>query len=64
MFGKLFHTPLGGKGFHSTLLGAGKGLARVLDEPLVQGAISAAIPEVAPAYEAVKKSGLLEKFKN
>ena len=64
MFGKLFHSPFGSKGAGGALLGGAKGLARLLDEPIVQGAIQQAIPEVAPIYDGVKKSGLLEKFKN
>ena len=64
-FSKAFHNSFGdSKGWGAKLLGAGKGLAGILDEPLVQGAISAFLPEVAPAYGAIKAIGLLEKAKN
>ena len=64
-FSKGSHNGFGdAKGWGEKLLGGGKGLARILDEPVVQGAISSLIPEVAPAYGALKATGLLEKAKN
>ena len=64
-FSKAFCNGFGdSKGWGDKLLGAGKGLARILDEPVVQGAISTLIPEVAPAYGAIKATRLLEKAKN
>ena len=63
VFHKLLRVPFGSKGAGGALLGGAKGLARLLDEPIVQGAITQAIPEIAPIYDGVKKSGLLEKAK-
>ena len=64
MFGKSHWSGFLGKGFGDKLIGAGKGLARLLDEPIVQGAISTAIPEVAPVFAAAKRTGILEKLKH
>ena len=64
-FSKAFHNGFGdSKGWGDKLLGAGKGLARMLDEPAVQGAISALAPELAVPYGAIKAAGLLERVKN
>jgi hypothetical protein len=64
MFGKnTFSGFLGKGGFGDKLIGAGKGLARVLDEPIVQAGISAFAPEVGAGLAAAKKFGLLEKIK-
>ena len=64
MFGKNNYSGFLGKGFGEKLLGAGKGLARVLDEPLVQAGITAISPEVGVALGVAKPSGLLEKLKH
>jgi hypothetical protein len=64
MFGKNNYSGFLGKGFGEKLLGAGKGLARVLDEPLVQAGITAISPEVGVALGVAKRSGLLEKLKH
>ena len=64
MYLKGNHSGFFGKGGLDRLIGAGKGLARIFDEPIVQGAISAAMPSVAPLYAAAKSSGILEKLKH
>jgi len=64
MFGKNNFSGFLGKGLGDKLIGAGKGLARVLDEPIVQAGISAYAPEVGAALGAAKKYGLLEKLKH
>jgi hypothetical protein len=48
------------KGSGSRLMGAIKGGAMVLDNPLVQFGIGMAAPEVAGGLYAAKKSGLLK----
>ena len=63
MFHKNDHSSFFGKGFGSKLIGAGKGLARFLDEPIVHAGISALAPEVGVGLAAAKKYGLLEKLK-
>ena len=63
MFGKNTFSGFLGKGLNEKLIGAGKGLARVLDEPIVHAGISALAPEVGAAIGAAKKYGLLEKLK-
>ena len=52
------------KDLGSKLIGGAKGLARVLDEPVVQSGISAAHPELGAALGVAKRSGFLEKVKN
>ena len=64
MFGKNNFSGFLGKGLGDKLIGAGKNLARVLDEPIVQAGISAFAPEVGAALGAAKKYGLLEKLKH
>jgi hypothetical protein len=64
MFGKNTFSGFLGKGLGNKLIGAGKGLARVLDEPIVHAGISALAPEVGAAIGAAKKYGLLEKLKH
>lgn len=63
MFGKNTFSGFLGKGLNEKLIGAGKGLARVLDEPIVHAGISALAPEVGAAIGAAKRYGLLEKLK-
>ena len=46
------------------LLGGAKGLARVLDEPVVHAGISALAPGFGAGLDVVKRTGLLEKVKN
>jgi len=48
------------KGTGARLIGAVKGGAQVLDNPLVQFGISALAPEVAPELAMAKKYGLLK----
>ena len=64
MFGKNIHSAFLGKGFGHKLIGAGKGLAGLLDEPIVQAGVSALSPEIALGYGALKRTGLLEKIKH
>ena len=63
MFPKNHHTPFFGKGFSDKLVGAGKGLARFVDNPVVHAGITALAPEVGAGLAAAKKYGLLEKLK-
>lgn len=63
MFHKNNHTPFFGKGFSDKLIGAGKGLARFLDQPIVHAGVSALAPELGVGLAAAKKYGLLEKLK-
>ena len=46
------------------ILGASKGLARVLDEPVIQAGISGLAPELGVGLGVAKRIGLLEKIKN
>ena len=46
------------------ILGASKGLARVLDEPVIQAGIGALAPELGVGLGVAKRIGLLEKIKN
>ena len=65
MFGKSTFSGFMGKGgLGHRLIGAGKGLARVLDEPIVQAGISSFAPEVGAGLAAAHKYGLLEKLKH
>ena len=64
MFGKNTFSGFLGKGFGNKLIGAGKGLARVLDEPLVQAGISAIAPEIGAGLATAKRLGVLEKLKH
>ena len=64
MFCKNLHSGFLGKGFGNKLIGAGKGLAGLLDEPIVQAGVSALSPEIALGYGALKRTGLLEKIKH
>ena len=57
--GRFFSKDIGYK-----LLGAGKGLARVLDEPVVHAGLSAVAPGFGAGLDAIKRTGLLEKVKN
>jgi hypothetical protein len=52
------------KGFGDRLIGAGKGLAGILDNPLVQGGISVLAPEVGAGLAMASKAGILQKIKN
>lgn len=64
MFFKTHHSPFFGKGgYGDKLLGAAKGAARILDEPVVQSAVSVLAPELGMGLAAAKRSGLLEKLK-
>jgi hypothetical protein len=53
------------KGVGEKLIGAAKGGARVLDNPLVQFGVGLASPEIGiglQAASAIRKSGLLKKI--
>ena len=52
------------KGFGDKLIGAGKGLASVLDNPLVQAGVSALAPEIGAGLAVASKAGILQKIKN
>ena len=52
------------KGFGDKLIGAGKGLAGILDNPLVQAGVSAIAPEIGAGLTVASKSGILQKIKN
>jgi len=62
MFGKNSYSGFG-KNLGHKLIGAAKGMAHILDEPLVHSAISFAAPEVGAAIAGAKKFGLLERVK-
>ena len=62
--GKHITTQFFGKGFGDKLIGAGKGLARVMDEPITQAIVSGLAPGVGPAYAGLKSTGILEKIKH
>lgn len=65
MFGKNNFSGFLGKGsFGSRIVGAGKALAHVLDEPIVQAGVSAFAPEVGAAIAGAKRYGLLERLKH
>ena len=59
MFSKGFHIPAFSKNVGGKLLGAAKGVASHLDNPIV----AAVAPEVALGVAVAKKYGLLEKAK-
>ncbi len=63
MFGKNNFSGFFGKGFNDKLIGAGKGLGRFLDDPIVGAAVSILAPEVGAGLAAAKRIGLLEKMK-
>jgi len=52
------------KGFGDKLIGAGKGLAGILENPLVQAGVSAIAPEIGAGLAVASKSGILQKIKN
>jgi hypothetical protein len=64
MFGKNNFSGFLGKGIGDKLIGAGKGLARLVDEPIVHAGISALSPELGGAIAVAKRVGLLEKLKH
>ena len=64
MFGKNTHSGFFNKGFGEKIIGAGKGLAGILDNPIVGAGITALSPELGAAVGAAKKYGLLEKLKH
>ena len=64
MFGKNNFSGFLGKGFNDKLIGGAKGLAQVLDNPMVGAGITALAPEVGAGLAAAKKFGLLEKLKH
>ena len=51
-------------GFGDKLIGAGKGLAGILDNPLVQAGVSALAPEIGAGLTLASKAGILQKIKN
>jgi len=53
-----------GKGFGDKLIGAGKGLAGILDNPLVQAGVTALAPEIGAGLALASRSGILQKIKN
>ena len=63
MFGKSQFSGFLNKGNYDKLIGGAKGFASLLDEPIVQAGVSALAPELAIGYGALKRTGLLEKFK-
>ena len=64
MFGKNTFNAFMGKGNYDKLIGGAKGFASLLDESIVQAGVSALAPELAIGYGALKRTGLLEKFKH
>ena len=57
--GRLFSKDTGNK-----LIGASKGIAKFLDNDLVNGAVTALAPELGIGLAAARRSGILEKIKN
>ena len=51
-------------GFGDRLIGAGKGLAGILDNPLVQAGVSALAPEIGAGLAVASKAGILQKIKD
>jgi hypothetical protein len=51
-------------GFGDRLIGAGKGLAGILDNPLVQAGVSALAPEIGAGLSMASKAGILQKIKD
>jgi len=45
------------------LIGAGKGIARFLDNDLVNAGVTAVAPELGIGLAAARKSGILQKLK-
>ena len=64
MYDKSNHIPYFGKNISAKLIGGVKGLARVLDEPLVQSGVTLLAPEIGAGLAVAKKVGLLEKLKH
>ena len=52
------------KGNYDKLIGASKGLAGILDNGLVQTAVTALAPEIGAGLTAASRAGLLQKIKN
>ena len=63
MYDKADHIPYLGKNLSAKLMGGVKGIARVLDEPLVQSGDALIAPEVAAGLAVAKRAGILEKLK-
>lgn len=63
-FHKTQQSPFFGKNVGNKLIGAGKGLASILSEPLVQAGVSALSPELGVALGVAKRTGFLEKMKH
>jgi hypothetical protein len=63
MYEKSNHIPFFGKNVSAKLIGSVKGLARVLDEPLVQSGVALLAPELGAGLAVAKRVGLLEKLK-
>lgn len=53
-----------GKNGGDKLIGAAKGIGRVLDEPLFQAAVMGLAPEVGAGLVGAKRAGILEKIKH
>ena len=53
-----------GKPAGDRLIGAAKGIGRVLDEPLFNAALGAVAPELGMGLAAAKRAGVLEKLKH
>ena len=64
MYSKTVSQPFFNKGVGQKILGGIKGIASVLDEPIVQTGISMFSPEVGIPLQTAKRLGVLEKVKN
>lgn len=65
IFGKNSFSGFLGKGnLANNLLGAGKTLGKLLDEPIIHAGITAIAPEIGAGIAAAKKFGLLERLKH
>ena len=63
VFAKDNYAPFMTKGSGQKLIGAGKGVIRMLDNDIANSVISALSPELGLGLSAARKSGILEKLK-
>ena len=63
VFAKDNYVPFMSKGTGEKLLGAGKGIIRMLNNDVANGLVSALSPELGLGLAAARKSGILEKLK-
>ena len=64
MYSKTVSQPFFNKGVGQKIIGGIKGVASLLDEPIVQTGVSMFAPEVGIPLMTAKRLGVLEKVKN